>query len=264
VTKRIIVLRFDRDPLVCRSRVKLLRALNPGVPVCGLFGGDRRYKRTAFRLGSRYFLGLDSFYWSRQSGRWNWKNGDLAVAAWYRDVGHRLEFDVVHDIDWDLLLVESLERLYASVPAGAVGLTAVRPISAVEHAWPWLQCPADRRQWEQLLAYARAEWGYNGVPHACWGPGPCLPRSFVAQYAEADPPDLCHDELRLPLFAQVFGFPIVDTGFRRQWHDPDEDRFFNLNSREIERSTILAELAKADGRRAFHPVRFVSTGLGIG
>jgi hypothetical protein len=243
---------------VCRSRVALLRKLNPGVPVCGIFGGERGYRQAGFRLGSRSFLRLDSFYRSRRSGPWNWKNGDLALAEWYRDVGCRMDFEVAHDVQWDLLLLDSLERLYARVPDGAVGLTALTPISAIEHDWVWLQRPDDRRQWELLLSYAREGWGYNGVPHACWGTAPCFPRSFLEQYAAINPPELCHDELRLPLFAQILGFPIADTGFRRQWHDPDEDRFFNLHGREIERSAIIAELAKLDGRRAFHPVRKVT------
>lgn len=257
----MILLRFDRNPLICRSRVALLRELNPGVPVFGIFGGGAGFKRAAFRLGSRWFLGLEGCYWSRQGSSWNWKNGDLVLRAWYREVGYRLDFDVVHEIEWDLLLLDSLDRLYASVPPEAVGLTAVTPVSAIEHDWSWLRDPVERRQWGELLAHASAEWGYENVPLACWGPGVCLPRSFLAQYAETDPPELCHDELRLPLFAQIFGYPIVDTGFRPRWHDPDEDQFFNLSSRPVERSTILAELEKADGRRAFHPVHFASRGL---
>jgi hypothetical protein len=168
-----------------------------------------------------------------------------------------MDFDVAHFIEWDLLLLDSLERLYASVPDGAVGLTAFTPISVIEHDWSWLQGSDERRQWEQLLAYARTAWSYDGVPHACSGVGPCFPRSFLARYAAIDPPHLCHDELRLPLFAQILGFSIADTGLRRQWHDRGEDRFFNTSAREIELGSVLAELAKADGRRAFHPARFV-------
>jgi hypothetical protein len=253
--KRIIVFRFDRNPLICRGRVALLRALNPGVPLCGLFGGEAGYRQAAFRLGGKSVLGLDSFYWSRQTGRWNWKNGDLALAAWYRDVGCRMHFDVAHLVEWDLVLLDSLERLYGRVPAGAVGLTALIPVSQIEHDWEWLQQPDDRQEWERLLAYARAIWGYDQVPHACVGVGPCFPRSFLARYAAIDPPEICHDELRLPLFAQALGFPIVDTGFRHRWRDRDEDRFFNAGALEIEPSTIMAELAEEDGRRAFHPVR---------
>jgi hypothetical protein len=215
-------------------------------------------------LGAKTFLQLDNFYWSRRSGRWNWKNGDLALAAWYRDVGSRMAFDVAHFVEWDLVLLDSLERLYASVPEGAVALTAYTPLSLLEHDWEWLTRPDDRRQWEQLLAHARTKWGYADVPHACMGVGGSFPRSFLDRYAAIDPPELCHDELRLPLFAQIMGFPIVDTGFRRRWHDQGEDRFFNTRAIEIEPSAIASELARPDGRRAFHPVRGVLTDLKSG
>jgi hypothetical protein len=243
--------------------VTLLRRLNPGVPICGVFGGERGYKANAFRVGGKTVLGLDDFYWSRQEAHWNWKNGDLVLASWYRDVGCRLEFDVVHVVEWDLLLVDSLERLYASVPREAVGLTAFTPLSLVGPGWHWLQRPEDRRQWEELLTLARSAWSYDSVPHACVFPGCCFPRSFLAQYAALDPPDLCHDELRLPLLVQILGFPVAETGFRRQseapgdrfFTDREEDRLFNTIGREIDPATILAELRKSDGRRAFHPVR---------
>jgi hypothetical protein len=261
-TKTIIVFRCDTQPLACRARVRLLRTFNPGVPICGLFGGTRGFNEAALRLGGKSVLGLDSFYRSRPGGWWNWNNGDLALAAWYRDVGCRMAFDVAYLIEWDLLLLDSLERLYASVPEGAVGLTAVTPISAIEHDWEWLQQPDGRRDWERLLSYARAAWAYDGVPHACWGGGACFPRSFLARYAAIEPPDLCQDQLRVPLFAQILGFPIAETGFRRRWHDRDEDRFFNLHGREVDLSVIGAELAKADGRRAFHPVRATFRGWG--
>jgi hypothetical protein len=93
-----------------------------------------------------------------------------------------------------------------------------------------------------------------------WVGGACFPKSFLARYAAIDPPDLCHDDLRLPLFAQILGYPVIDTGFRRRWDDQDEDRFFSLHAREIDLSTIGAELAKPDGRRVFHPVRAVFRG----
>ena len=161
----------------------------------------------------------------------------------------------MHVVEWDLLLVEPLESLYASVPEGAVGLTALTPISELEHEWTWLRREDSRKEWETLLSRVRTDWGYAGVPHGCLGPGPCFPRSFVEAYAEIDPPTLCNDELRLPLFAQILGFPLADTQLRGPWHGEREDPFFHFRAREIELSTIRAELAKPDGWRAFHPVR---------
>ena len=237
--------------MVCRSRIALLRELNPGIPLYGLFGGDRR----AVRILGKQLLDLDGLYSSRESSRWNWQHGDLALAQWYRDVGSRISFDVVHLIEWDLLLLEPLESLYASVPQGAVGLTALTPISELEEGWTWLRREENRRQWEALLARARAEWGYDGIPYGCVGPGPCFPRSFLEAYAAIEPPTLCNDELRLPLFAQILGFPLADTRLRGPWRGEREDPFFHFRDHEIEVDAIEAELAKPDGWRAFHPVR---------
>jgi hypothetical protein len=254
--KRIVVFRFDRSPVVCRANVGQMRRCNPGIRIHGLYGGPRGYKGAAFRLAGRRVMDLDSLWLSPHSGVWNWYHGDIALAIWYRDVGHRLDFDVLHFVEWDLLLLDSLERIFDSVPAHAVGLTALTPLSAVEDDWEWLGTPERRRQWEQLLADVRARWGYDQRPYACWGPGPCIPRAFIERYSALPPPEECPiDELRLPLFAQVLKFELADTGLRRTWDDPAEDRFFNLRPVEIDHDTIAAELARPDGRRAFHPVR---------
>jgi hypothetical protein len=255
-------LRCDAQPLALRAKVRLLRTLNPGVPICGLLTAAKWPTSSAFGLAVKAVLGLDSVYGARSRGRWSRDDGDLALAAWYREVGCGMAFDVAHLVEWDLLMLDSLERLYASVPARAVGLTALAPLSEVEDDCEWLQRPDGQRQWERLLSHARAVWAYDGFPHACWRAGACFPRSFLERCAAIEAPELCHDRLRVPLFAQMLGFPLADTGFRHGWHDPDEDRFFNRDGREIETSAIGAELAKADGRRAFYPVRATFRGWG--
>src|SRR5207248_8700351 len=87
------------------------------------------------------------------------------------------------------------------------------------------------------------------------GSAPCFPKSFLADYAALDPPELCYEELRLPLFARVLGYPVADTRLRRSSHSPEEDIFFNARGLDISQITIMAEARREDGRRAFHPVR---------
>jgi hypothetical protein len=231
--------------------VALLRTLNPGVPIHGVFGGSSR----ALGMAAKRLVALDGLHVSRAPGRWNWQHSDLVVSEWYRDAGTAVPFDVVHVVEWDLLLVEPLESLYAPVPADAVGLTALTPIAELEQEWTWLRRAENRREWETLLARARAEWGYDGVPHGCVAGGSCFPRTFLEEYAKIDPPALCHDELRLPLFAQILGFAMADTRLRGPWRGEREDPFFHFRSEEIELAAIRAELEKPDGWRAFHPVR---------
>jgi hypothetical protein len=237
--------------------VALLRRLNPGIPVVGLFGGEGAVRRAAFGSAGTSVLGLDKLYSSREPAAWNWRHSDLLLARWYREIGHTISFDVLHLVEWDLLLMEPLDSLYASVPEETVGLTALTPISDLEDEWTWLRRDETRKEWDALLACAHAEWGYQGIPHGCVGPGSCVPRSFLDAYARLDPPPpaLCNDELRLPLFAQILGFPIVDTRLRGPWRGEREDPYFHFRDQEIELSAIKAELARPDGWRAFHPVR---------
>src|SRR5437899_8867805 len=110
--------------MICRDRVALLRRFNPGVRVHGIFGGDPSYRSIMFRLLGKQLLRLDSIYISQHPGRWNWKNGDLALLDWFRDVGRRLPFDVLYLIEWDLVLAGPLDAVYAAVPPHAVGLPA--------------------------------------------------------------------------------------------------------------------------------------------
>jgi hypothetical protein len=254
--RRIILFRFDREPRVCRSRVRLLRKVNPGVPVHGLFGGPRGYKRLVFRIAGRAFLDLDDLYVSGVA-RLSWNQIDPVLTQWYLDIGRELDFDVAHLIEWDLLFAEPLHKLYEHVPTDAVGLTACTPLSQLDGQWEWLNRAATRREWERLLFYVQQEWGYAQVPHACLGGGPVFPRRFLSELASLQLPRLTTEEFRLPLAAQILGYPIVDTGLTRGWFNPAEDRFFNLNSEEIDRRVIAEELRNPAGRRAFHPVRTI-------
>jgi len=60
----------------------------------------------------------------------------------------------------------------------------------------------------------------------------------------------------MPLFSQILGFKLYDTGFYR-WFDKDEEKFFNIEIEEIKSNIIKRELSKPSGRRVFHPYRRV-------
>jgi hypothetical protein len=201
-------------------------------------------------------LGLDSLYVSRHPGAWNWRHPDLLMSEWFREEGHRIDFDVLHLVEWDLLLLAPLDRLYAHVPGGSVALTCLTPTARLEGRWEWLDDPDRRREWELLQDHARHHWGPVAETRACLGPGPALPRDFVATYAALDVPPLGHDELRLPLAATTLGFATVDTGFRADWFASREaEPGFYVAPDAVPAEVIDAERRRPGGRRAFHPVR---------
>jgi hypothetical protein len=81
---RAILFRFHREPAVCRTRLELLRSLNPGVPIYGL--GEPIGLDGAFE---------DLHVIEDRPPEWKWQHGDLAVADWYRAVGRERPFDVL-------------------------------------------------------------------------------------------------------------------------------------------------------------------------
>jgi len=166
-----------------------------------------------------------------------------------------LDFDRLYLVEWDLLLVEPLERLYSHVPSEAIAVTARFPLNDVAHNWGWMKLDRYRRQWDEMLSFVKREYAYEGDSFASLGPGTCFSRSFIEKYCEVRVPELTCDELRAPLFAQCFGIPVCDTLFRASWDDPEDLQFFNCQDIEIPIGAIRSEMARAQGRRAFHPFR---------
>lgn len=247
---------FHRHVRVCRNRVALLRSLNPGVPVFGIWGGREGIFRTA---GSRALAGLfsldDVYCLTGRDTYWKWKNVDLSVAAWYRDVGSANGFDALHVCQWDALPLQGLQDLHAGLPAGAVGLSGLVPLSEVYGRWSWTSREPMRTDSLRLYEIARERWGYDDQPFASVGPGAVLPRAFLERFAAEDIPEAGHDEIRLPLFAQIFGHELLDTGFMRSWFDPVEAAVFNVDGIHVSRETVLRQLDDPRGRRYFHPYR---------
>jgi hypothetical protein len=249
----IVLFHFHSHFDLCRARIALLRRLNADVRVFGLFGGDPASMTDARALEA---CGIEHVYAdSRNSPAWNKKNTDLAVAGWYRHTGRSVEFDRVHVVQWDMLFFAPLSSTYPSMPDEAIGLTGLIPLAEIQSRWFWTTHALVRDESQRLLDSARQRFAYRNEPFACIGPGYSLSRAFLDGYAALGADDVGHDEMRLPLFAQILGFELVDTGFYGRWMDPVVESVFNADAKEIEPAVVEAELAREHGRRVFHPCR---------
>jgi hypothetical protein len=244
VVKRLILFRFHENFEVCLNRIVTLRRLNPGVGVHGLYGGT-------VGIGNVLANQLDTVHspvgigLNKDRAYWMWRNGDLAVRLWFREVGNQFSFDMLHLVEWDFLMLESVEKLFSHVGPGSVGLTGLMPLGMVPKGWEWLRC----EELDAFSGYANDILKQGSLLYACLGPGLCLPRAFLEKYAAIEPTWLCNDELRLPLYAQALGFGLCDTNLIPSWHTD----YFNCNRNEIPDDIIVREMAKPDGRRVFHP-----------
>lgn len=251
--KTVILFRFDREFDICKNHLDLIRYFNPSIEIHGLYGGEKGQRKICENVIGKELESIYSI--PNESREWKWKNSDLALIDWYKKVGRNIDFDRLYFIEWDLVIFTSLDKAYKNIPPSFIGLTALNKLKNVEKKWDWTSQDPERSEWRSLLSYAKDNFEYSKEPYASLGPGPCFPRKFLEKYSKIDIPQLCHDELRLPLFAQILGFDLRDTGFYKSWFDKTESKFFNCIPKEISPVTIKKELSKRGGRRVFHPFR---------
>jgi hypothetical protein len=219
--------------------VDILRTLNPGMPMYGLFGGAEQDFPHAKQLPLDHVWAIPL-----DDPHWKWVNGDLCVRWWYSAVGQHTTFDMLHLVDWDLILLESFERHFASVRDG-IALTGITPMEQVYDTWSWVAPIRGRYEWLKLKAHVEHVYGYHQTPLAGFFCGASFSRQFLARYAQVEVPGWCNDEVRVPLFAQAFGLPVHDTRLGNE--------FFTAGAEMIAPSTVYAQYRQ--GLRSFHPVR---------
>ena len=253
MTRRAAVIVLHTAWQLGRDRVRLLRALNPDIAIHAILGGAEGEHAEA----ARHLDDIVDSSWSCRLGdaRWQWQHTDLVLREWHRRHGRTQPFDVLHVMQWDLLLFASLEHLYRHVPPAALALTGLIPLGEIRDRWYWTSAEPHASEALALFECARERWQFEGPARACLGPGMALPRSFLDRYADEEIPELGHDELRVPLFGAIFGHDLVDTGFYPRWFDPDSECLFNANGLELSVADVRRALSNRDGRRAFHPCR---------
>jgi|GEM_PF-613294 len=250
--KRIILFRFHENPIICKNRLKLILKFNPEIQIFGLYGGPKNnFAKIKKKL--RYYM--EDIYCITGSSRWIWKNGDLALRSWYTDYGKYIPFDMAHIIEWDLVLFDSLDNLFSHIPKDALGLTSLVKLKAIEDRWPWSSNKNKRKELNSLICFVRENFAYSKEMFASEGPGMCLPKQFLEKYSMTNIPELSNEEVRVPLFAQIFNLKLINTNFSKGWFNKDNERFFNCNRKFIKLEFIKKEISNPSGRRAFHPYK---------
>jgi len=258
---RIILYRYHNNVDYCIDRLKMIKKYNPDILIYGLYGGEEKHYAD-FEKDLECFL--DGNYCIKNKSQfWKWKNSDLAYRLWYKDYGYKLSFDSLIVLEWDLIMFDSLDNIYKNIKEEQVGLTGLVPLRSIEKEWFWTRDPEQRSYWLELLTLVKNQFGFEGEPYGALCPGVSLPRKFLEAYTVIDPSELCHDELRLPLYAQALGFELVDTGFYKKWFSRKEWKYFNCNNKSITLKIIKRELKKDNGRRTFHPFRVLLSEAGF-
>ena len=248
---------FYKDVDICRNRLKLLRKHNPAVPIYGLYGGSPEasghYAQALAPLLDDVF---DCF--TEKDGDWKWRNGDVAIAEWYRQRGQHLEWDTVFVAQWDMLVLDDLSRLLDGLRQDEVFLSGLRPIEEVRDWWPWVT--RERADYERFHDHFREQYGEQAEVLACQFVVACLSRRFLRAYSTLDL-ELGFLEYRLPSYAGALGMTFgTCPRLECTWpNDPQADRSsaepVTLTAQKvaIDFSTILRSLRDPGGARVFHP-----------
>jgi hypothetical protein len=256
----LVLFRFHDAFAASRERVRIIRELNPGVPVVGLFGGSRDQLDAARRFVAPL---LDELFIGREApASWKWLHSDAMVKDWFVTHGCKLSFDVLFDHEWDLLLAAPMLKLHRRATARTVALTGLERLKDVGRSWAWTSHPAHQEEFAKFSKYMDTRYGLP-PKWASQGPGAVLGRAFLEAFAEAPyPPEIfdgVNSELTYPGFAEALGFSVTNTGLQPSWRTSqgreEGNRVFNSEGFPIPVRTIARELSQARGRRAFHPVR---------
>ncbi len=250
--RRIILFRFHRRFHICVNHLAHFKRVNPDVPIHGIYGGEPSDLEEASRALAPYLEEIWEIPVS--SGEWKWKNGDLAIQLWFRSRGKDLEFDVVHTMDWDLLILGPLDEIFGDAGYQGVALTGVTPLERVGAKWYWTSVEPAASEWVKLKEHLSVTKGWNGPYLACQGPASVLSREFIEAFSAEEVPEYGNEEVRMAIYAQALGFRVTPLShIYREIQDPEEMKFFNCECIPIKAKTIRSELKKADGRRVFHP-----------
>jgi hypothetical protein len=254
ILKRLILFRFHGSLDICANRLELLHRFNPGTRIIGLWGGDR----SGLQEARQVLASCLEYIWDIpvESPHWKWQNGDLSLLMWYRQEGRHIPFDMLHLVEWDLLLLASLDRIYGETGREGVALTGLTPLERIQQNWAWTSAEPHATEWRQLREHVRDRYRWDGPHFACQGPANAFSKAFLERYSQEDIPELVHEELRIPLYARVLGFEVAGLPrIYREIKDPKEMKFFNCESQLIKERVIRWELLKPWGRRVFHPYR---------
>jgi hypothetical protein len=259
--KEIILVRFHKEPQIIENRLDILKYFNPDLDIYGLFGGDDRF--FDWETGNIIEKTAHVYKLDMPYKGWAWVNGDLAMMQWFDNFGKSVQFDRLYLIEWDALILGSLNDIYRRVPIDAIGLTRINYLDVIKDTWHWTLRSPYKEQWQEFMKRGVAKHDYRGRQKVSLFGLPVFPRAFFEEYSNLEletitidgiEKPLVHDEIRLPFYAEVLGYDMVDTGFSPK-KKKDEKKYFNADNNIIKKRSILKELSIKDGRRVFHPYR---------
>jgi len=205
---------------------------------------------------------VDDFYVYplEKSSEWKWRHGDQLVNSWYAERGKNLRWDTVFILQWDMLVLAPLDKIFSTLNLGEIVLSGFRPLHEVEAWWPWGygEHKQELNIFKNLLA---SNYSYREELYACLFIVVCLPKIYFEKNNLYGISEIGFLEYKIPTFAKIFNIPVcVDSTFDPWWAaDPKTkdacwaDKTLNAVGSSIPTCVILEEHSKSNGKKIFHP-----------
>ncbi len=248
---------FYKEFEICKERLNFFKKLNPNADIHCLFGGEAKDIDHAKSCSNDVSTSFYHFKES-QSKHWKWEHGDEMIIDWFREEGHKHNFDSVFILQWDMLLFAPLHELLGKVKKDQAILSGHRPLDEVKDFWPWYNPEKNTI----LNDYLSSTFNYTGPLYACLFIVALLPRKFLAFYQQHSYPFEPFLEYKIPSILMAMSIPVIqDEQFTPFWYSEQHKYYHSLKKRnllavghEIDFAIIAKNLSKNNGRRIFHPV----------
>ena len=246
-----------KDAEVCAHSLRVIRHYNPAKPIYVLFGGDpaeaRQFEATIAPFADDFYV-----FDEDRPPAWKWRYGDILVSRWFTDRGHRLRWDSLTVVQWDMLVWGPLEQLFGELKRDQLLLSGLRPIHEVAAWWGWLNDAHEYPVYEEFLRENDLR------PDDAW----CclfivvvLPRAFLQRFSVRRHPELGLAEYAIPTLAKSWGFEFCTRHPYTPWWRADpqtrdalpHDKVLNAVGEECPDREVLLHLLDPSGLRAFHP-----------
>lgn len=241
MSKPALLYVFYGSPSTCANRLRIYRDLNPDILLFGICTDNdnhqNRYCKAREILDDLWFL-------SDYDPKWCWHNLDKVVCKWFLERGSQLDFSRVLVVDWDVLLLEPVEKWISQAGPNQVKFIQVcENLRPQENHWTSLpefhefQSKCEKRNDKRSGLFDAILFAYT-----------CSKSSFN-KFAEAvvESPGYC--EYRLPSIIFNAGLELGNLEKPDNWRT-----FANVNGISIPRAIIQDEHNRTGGFQLFHPV----------
>ncbi|HCU70135.1 MAG TPA: hypothetical protein DIC35_00085 [Candidatus Moranbacteria bacterium] len=254
--KLAVLFWFYKEPEICKNRLQILKKYNPDLKIYGLYGGEKKEAEKYEELLGKY---LDDFYVSPyEDSDWKWINGDLMILEWFENRGERLEWDSIAVAQWDMLVLDSIEKQFEGIKEGQIYLSGTKILDKeTENSWTWTKPGSEEREnYLKFLEYIKENYGYMGEIFCCLFIFQILPRVFFEKYLTVKNKEVGMLEYKVPMYAKIFEILFYEKDLGVFWSDRGkkiDELPLNAWPVEIKKEFIESENEKKNGYRLFHP-----------